>query len=175
MTQWAFITNVVYFSIALLSDVTKLRFFTSVKSFIAICLYFPQSMVVMILYHGIQAIDKNAISNKLWLESIPWYHDHIMHTAVGILAVIEIIFVKHRPQPKLTRQIAILIFAVAYIGNCLNLHFKYGVFPYPFLATLWKSAFHWQYVLFSFGTYCFYYYLSSLGAYLNRVSKFKFQ
>ena len=143
----------IYFFLSLLAHLTRHMRLRKLCEFLFASVVFPLGSLITAEFWSIYAIDRELIYPKIMDSYIPNLMNHICHTFIFLLIVLDMAVVPHfRALGLLAETLMVVLTVTGYTGLMLWIRFYAGFWVYPLMNYLS----HLQliiFLLFSFGVY----------------------
>ncbi|XP_077990696.1 androgen-induced gene 1 protein-like isoform X2 [Glandiceps talaboti] len=149
MTFWNLIFQTFYFGLCCLIDLilssnrrSKFgRKLCNFRDWFLAAIAFPFGMLVVIMFWGIYAVDRELVFPE-WLDKIfPAWLNHIMHTTVLPFLLLEMFFTRHKYPSMKSGITGTLTVGFTYLFWILFLGFYLEIWVYGFLKVLTGAYF----------------------------------
>lgn len=115
---------------------SKLPLIRRVRDFIFATFAFPLAANVTVVFWLLHSIDRELVFPRVMDPIYPWWLNHILHTNVFLLIVVEL-FISHHIYPSRRASLTGLTsFTVAYIAWVYIVNYATGAWVYPVLYVL---------------------------------------
>lgn len=138
-TFWTLVLQTIYFIVSLLNDligtnvVTRkpplIRQIKDVLFSITLC----TALYVVLVFWIFYTFAKSAIFPEAAEKAFPVWLNHLMHTLILPIILIELLVTNRNYPSKKTGFSVALILTAIYAGYIHIVNFKYGIWPYPFM------------------------------------------
>ncbi|XP_046144040.1 androgen-induced gene 1 protein-like isoform X2 [Osmia bicornis bicornis] len=144
LTFWNLIIQAVFFFICVLNDwfgtntisAKKPPFIRKLKDDVHAVLGFPVAMFVATIFWSTYAIDRELIFPKAFDPYVPWWLNHLMHTAIVVSILIEVIIAPRKYPKRLKGILGNQVFMLSYLIWMLIIFHKSGVWVYSIFHVL---------------------------------------
>ncbi|XP_038051419.1 androgen-induced gene 1 protein-like isoform X4 [Patiria miniata] len=144
LTSWCAVFQLTYFFICCVSDLVAssgahsplTRKIAAFRDWFLAAVAFPIGTLVVTVFWGLWAIDRELIFPKILDEFFPAWLNHVMHTTVLPILLLDMFLVRHRYPSKLTGILGLAVVALSYLSWILWLGFVADIWVYPFLKVM---------------------------------------
>ncbi|XP_038051416.1 androgen-induced gene 1 protein-like isoform X2 [Patiria miniata] len=144
LTMWNMVFQLTYFFICCVSDLVAssgahsplTRKIAAFRDWFLAAVAFPIGTLVVTVFWGLWAIDRELIFPKILDEFFPAWLNHVMHTTVLPILLLDMFLVRHRYPSKLTGILGLAVVALSYLSWILWLGFVADIWVYPFLKVM---------------------------------------
>ncbi|XP_038051417.1 androgen-induced gene 1 protein-like isoform X3 [Patiria miniata] len=144
LTYWDMVFQLTYFFICCVSDLVAssgahsplTRKIAAFRDWFLAAVAFPIGTLVVTVFWGLWAIDRELIFPKILDEFFPAWLNHVMHTTVLPILLLDMFLVRHRYPSKLTGILGLAVVALSYLSWILWLGFVADIWVYPFLKVM---------------------------------------
>lgn len=102
-------------------------------------LVFPMSLCLSSLFWMLFLINREFIFPSVYDEYIPLWYNHVMHTNVLIISLIEMYVTYHSYPPMIVGISISTLFSFVYLMHMFRVHDKSELWPYDFLERFTPS------------------------------------
>ncbi|XP_071804633.1 androgen-induced gene 1 protein-like isoform X3 [Asterias amurensis] len=149
LTYWNLVFQLTYFFICCVSDLVTssgahspiTRKIASFRDWFLAAVAFPIGTLVVVVFWAIWAIDRELIFPKFLDQFFPAWLNHVMHTFVLPILLLDMYMIRHRYPSKTTGILGLAFVALSYTCWILWLGFVVDIWVYPFLKVLNGAVF----------------------------------
>ncbi|XP_071804632.1 androgen-induced gene 1 protein-like isoform X2 [Asterias amurensis] len=149
LTMWNMVFQLTYFFICCVSDLVTssgahspiTRKIASFRDWFLAAVAFPIGTLVVVVFWAIWAIDRELIFPKFLDQFFPAWLNHVMHTFVLPILLLDMYMIRHRYPSKTTGILGLAFVALSYTCWILWLGFVVDIWVYPFLKVLNGAVF----------------------------------
>ncbi|KAI8497508.1 Androgen-induced protein 1 protein [Branchiostoma belcheri] len=145
---WKYLTYIncmahtVFFSSCVLADFIegvlgkKAAGLRKVQDFVLASILFPMSMIVMVVFWGIYAVDRELIFPASLDHVIPPWINHVWHTTIVPVLLLEMYMVHHKYPSRRAGLTGAVTLGLVYLTWILIVAKVGGFWVYPFMAVM---------------------------------------
>ncbi|XP_022105815.1 androgen-induced gene 1 protein-like [Acanthaster planci] len=149
LTYWDMVFQLTYFFLCCVSDLVTssgahsplTRKIVAFRDWFLAAVAFPIGTLVVTVFWLIWAVDRELIFPKVLDDFFPAWLNHVMHTTVVPILLLDMFLVRHRYPSKFSGILGLVIVALSYLSWILWLGFVADIWVYPFLKVLHGTAF----------------------------------
>ncbi|XP_030747755.1 androgen-dependent TFPI-regulating protein-like [Sitophilus oryzae] len=150
LTVWNFILQIIFLFVVIIDElcnvvkdvvsVPKIQHkIQRIRQYMFLSLIFPCSLIVMTIFWGLYAVDRELIFPKIIDTFYPKWLNHTMHTIIAVPLVLELVFQRSKRNYRVSRSFALAtltIFLALYQTLNLSIYLVQNVWLYPIYQTL---------------------------------------
>ncbi|XP_078665109.1 androgen-induced gene 1 protein-like isoform X4 [Branchiostoma floridae x Branchiostoma belcheri] len=142
LTVWTLMAHTVFFSSCVLADFIegvlgkKAAGLRKVQDFVLASILFPMSMIVMVVFWGIYAVDRELIFPTSLDHVIPPWINHVWHTTIVPVLLLEMYMVHHKYPSRRAGLTGAVTLGLVYLTWILIVAKVGGFWVYPFMAVM---------------------------------------
>ncbi|XP_078665108.1 androgen-induced gene 1 protein-like isoform X3 [Branchiostoma floridae x Branchiostoma belcheri] len=142
LTVWNTMAHTVFFSSCVLADFIegvlgkKAAGLRKVQDFVLASILFPMSMIVMVVFWGIYAVDRELIFPTSLDHVIPPWINHVWHTTIVPVLLLEMYMVHHKYPSRRAGLTGAVTLGLVYLTWILIVAKVGGFWVYPFMAVM---------------------------------------
>ncbi|XP_019628527.1 PREDICTED: androgen-induced gene 1 protein-like isoform X2 [Branchiostoma belcheri] len=142
MTYQNYMAHTVFFSSCVLADFIegvlgkKAAGLRKVQDYVLVSILFPMSMIVMVVFWGIYAVDRELIFPASLDHVIPPWINHVWHTTIVPVLLLEMYMVHHKYPSRRAGLTGAITLGLVYLTWILIVAKVGGFWVYPFMAVM---------------------------------------
>ncbi|XP_066269638.1 androgen-induced gene 1 protein-like isoform X7 [Branchiostoma lanceolatum] len=141
-TTWNLMGHTVFFGSCVLADLIegvlgkKAAGLRKVQDYVLASVLFPMSMIVTVVFWGMYAVDRELIFPAALDKIIPPWVNHVWHTTVVPVLLLEMYLVHHRHPSRQAGLTGAVTVGIVYLIWVLIVAQVGGFWVYPFMAAM---------------------------------------
>ncbi|XP_066269636.1 androgen-induced gene 1 protein-like isoform X5 [Branchiostoma lanceolatum] len=142
LTVWTLMGHTVFFGSCVLADLIegvlgkKAAGLRKVQDYVLASVLFPMSMIVTVVFWGMYAVDRELIFPAALDKIIPPWVNHVWHTTVVPVLLLEMYLVHHRHPSRQAGLTGAVTVGIVYLIWVLIVAQVGGFWVYPFMAAM---------------------------------------
>ncbi|CAH1247420.1 AIG1 [Branchiostoma lanceolatum] len=142
LTQLVFMGHTLFFGSCVLADLIegvlgkKAAGLRKVQDYVLASVLFPMSMIVTVVFWGMYAVDRELIFPAALDKIIPPWINHVWHTTVVPVLLLEMYLVHHRHPSRRAGLTGAVTVGIVYLIWVLIVAQVGGFWVYPFMAAM---------------------------------------
>ncbi|XP_072175952.1 androgen-induced gene 1 protein-like [Diadema setosum] len=146
LTMWCLFFQMFYFFFSFFTDVVDLvtrdnkssvtKYLIAIRDWFLCAVAFPIALVVVSMFWSLWSIDRQLVFPKELDEYFPMWLNHVLHTYLLPILVVDMWIVKHKCPPRVFGLLGLFTVAALYLVWILFLGFVKEIWVYPVLRVL---------------------------------------
>ncbi|XP_054748959.1 androgen-induced gene 1 protein-like isoform X2 [Lytechinus pictus] len=141
LTMWCWYFQIVYFFFCCVANVMEMmgmkpQKMHTMRDWFLSSIAFPVGMMVVSMFWILWSIDRKLVFPKELDEFFPVWLNHVLHTNVLPILLVDMWLIRHKPPSKLRGVTTLSLFSALYMAWIFWLGYGVNIWVYPILRVL---------------------------------------